>query len=108
MAKIIFEPVFIKLSNYIGYFTEWDYQKAIGNRYFFWVGYSGLTFDPFDVKKDKKMSFEMFVAMNDGEVALQKEIENFNRAYMTGVEAAENFVFNNTPLPKSLIEKYKL
>lgn len=106
MTNRIFEPAFLKLANYIGYFTEWDYQKAMGNAYFEWVGYSGLRFDPFDVKKDKKMSFEMFVAMNDGEVALQKEIDDFNRAYMNRKPYEETFQLS--VLPKSLIEKYKL
>lgn len=97
MAKIIFEPVFIKLSNYIGYFTEWDYQKAIGNRYFFWVGYSGLTFGLFDVIDGHKMNFQTFVAMNDKETAIQNKIYDFNKSYMIMISEyiAHEFKINN-------------
>ena len=49
----------------MGYFIECDYQKAMGNESFIWVGYSGLKFDPFNVLQDKKMSFQTFIAMND-------------------------------------------
>lgn len=111
----------------MGFWIEWKCQIAKGNiafplkyingRYCAWVGYAGIVFSRVDLydnatgKLAPIMSFEEYVAMNDGETAFLNEIDKFNSDYRQYTESTPT-IYQEQPLPpfmpESLKTKYKL
>lgn len=67
-----FHPDLVKLANYMGFFIEWKWHVARGDKEFYnWIGYGGIRFsrievvDPFTGIANTPMPFEEYCEWND-------------------------------------------